>query len=165
MHEGMPDGSSRVTELPGDLPDGHAIAISSPNRAIVVHGNHILALRAGKSIHVGAFTITEGTGVGPAYALISRMDLKAREDFKDNLSIEPGGDGPTSWRAPALSAPRSLRTSKTPIAPERIRRSDQPAESTDQVVDRPESRVGDKPMSGTTEARIMKCPGPLPRRA
>ena len=70
MHEGMPDGSSRVTELPGDLPDGHAIAISPPNRAVVVHGNHILALRAGESIHVGAFTITEKTGVGPAYALI-----------------------------------------------------------------------------------------------
>src|SRR5512144_639455 len=33
MHEGMPDSSSRVTELPGDLPDGHAIAISPPNRA------------------------------------------------------------------------------------------------------------------------------------
>ena len=70
MHEGMSDGSSRVTELAGDLPDGHAIAISPPNRAVVVRGNHILALRVGESIRVGAFTITEGPGVGPAYALI-----------------------------------------------------------------------------------------------
>jgi hypothetical protein len=47
MHERMPDGFSGVSELPGDLPDGHAIAPRPPNRAVVIHGNHVLDLRAG----------------------------------------------------------------------------------------------------------------------
>jgi hypothetical protein len=49
MHEGMPDGPSGVSELAGDLPDGQAIAMSPPNRAIVIHGHHVLALRVGET--------------------------------------------------------------------------------------------------------------------
>src|SRR5512135_2730345 len=40
--EGMPDGPSGVPELAGDLSDGHAIASGPANRAIIVHGNHVL---------------------------------------------------------------------------------------------------------------------------
>jgi hypothetical protein len=47
MHESMPHGPSRVSELTGDLPDGQTIAQGSPNRAIIIHGNHVLILRAG----------------------------------------------------------------------------------------------------------------------
>ena len=46
MHEGMADSFSRVSELAGDLPDGHAIASSPPDCAMVVHGNHVLSLHA-----------------------------------------------------------------------------------------------------------------------
>ena len=45
MLEGMPDGFSGVSELSGDLADGHAIAPCPPNGAVVVHGNHVLGLR------------------------------------------------------------------------------------------------------------------------
>ena len=45
--EGMPDGLAGVPELPGDLSDGHAIASSPPDRAIVVHREHVLGLRMG----------------------------------------------------------------------------------------------------------------------
>jgi hypothetical protein len=44
--EGVPDGPPRMTELPGDLSDGEAIASRPPNRSVVVHGNHVLSLRA-----------------------------------------------------------------------------------------------------------------------
>jgi hypothetical protein len=47
MIEDMPDGLASVTELSGDLPDGHAIATSPPNRAVVVHREHVLGLRVG----------------------------------------------------------------------------------------------------------------------
>jgi len=43
----MPYCSSGVSELSGDLPDGQTIAQGSPNRAIIIHGNHVLILRAG----------------------------------------------------------------------------------------------------------------------
>ena len=116
MREGMPDGPSGVTKLPGDLPNGHAIAISPSNRAIVVHGNHILALRAGESIHVGTFTITKGTEVGPAYALIlppggSRLRDHFHQDNRGNLpdltgSPSTGGlfSAPFSWVRTSLPA-------------------------------------------------------------
>ena len=71
LHEGMPEGPSGVSELAGDLPDGHAIAMGPPNRAVIVHGHHVLALRVGATFSVGTFTVPEGSGVGPAYALIS----------------------------------------------------------------------------------------------
>ena len=45
MLEDMPDGLSGVSELPGDLSDGHAIASRPPNRAVVVHRKHVLGLR------------------------------------------------------------------------------------------------------------------------
>jgi len=48
MVEDMPDGLASVTELPRDLADGHAIASSPPNRAIVVHREHVLGLRVGE---------------------------------------------------------------------------------------------------------------------
>jgi hypothetical protein len=48
MHERMPDGLPGVSELAGDLPDGHAIAPGPPNRSIIIHGHHVLALRAGE---------------------------------------------------------------------------------------------------------------------
>src|SRR5271157_2067786 len=102
MREGMPDGPSGVTKLPGDLPNGHAIAISPSNRAIIVHGSHILALRAGESIHVGTFTITKGTGVGPAYAPILPLGgsrLRFSRTFDDGASSEPC----TSVLRPSLS--------------------------------------------------------------
>jgi hypothetical protein len=70
MPEGMPDGLSRVSKLAGDLPDGPAIAMSPPNRAMVVHGHHVRALRGGEAFSAGTFTIPEGAGVGPTYALI-----------------------------------------------------------------------------------------------
>ncbi len=38
----MTDGLASMSELPGDLPDGHAIAASPPNRAVVVHREHVL---------------------------------------------------------------------------------------------------------------------------
>src|SRR6185437_13385968 len=66
MHEGMPDGPAGVSELAGDLPDGQAIAMSPPNRAIVVHGHHVLTLRAGETSSEGTFTVPKGVGVGPA---------------------------------------------------------------------------------------------------
>jgi hypothetical protein len=47
MRESMPDGSSGVSELPGDLSDGQAITPRPPNRAKVVHGHHVLVLRVG----------------------------------------------------------------------------------------------------------------------
>ena len=47
MVEDMPDGLACMSELPGDLADGHAIATSPPNRAIVVHREHVLGLRLG----------------------------------------------------------------------------------------------------------------------
>ena len=47
MVEDMPDGLACVSELPGDLSDGHAIATSPPNRAVVVHREHVLGLREG----------------------------------------------------------------------------------------------------------------------
>ena len=47
MRESMPDGFSGVSELPGDLSDGQTIAPRPPNRAVVVHGNHVLGLRVG----------------------------------------------------------------------------------------------------------------------
>jgi hypothetical protein len=47
MHEGMTNGFSGVSELPGDLSDGHPIAPRPPNRAIIIHGHHVLILRAG----------------------------------------------------------------------------------------------------------------------
>ncbi len=70
MVEGMPNGFSRVIELSGDLPDGHAIAPSSPNRAVVIHRKHFLCLRASEPIPVGTFTIHGCARVGPSYALI-----------------------------------------------------------------------------------------------
>ena len=48
MRQSMPDGLAGVPELLGDLPDGHAITSRPPNRAIVVHGNHVLGLRVGE---------------------------------------------------------------------------------------------------------------------
>jgi hypothetical protein len=45
MDKGMPDGFSGVSELAGDLSDGHAIAPSPADCAIVVHGHHVLGLR------------------------------------------------------------------------------------------------------------------------
>jgi hypothetical protein len=48
MRQGMPDGLSRVSELPGDLSDGQTIASSPPNRTIVIHGHHVLGLRVGE---------------------------------------------------------------------------------------------------------------------
>jgi hypothetical protein len=47
MVEDMPDGLASVSKLAGDLPDGHAIATSPSNRAIVVHREHVLILRGG----------------------------------------------------------------------------------------------------------------------
>ena len=47
MAEDMPDGLACVSELPGDLPDGHPIAAGPPNRAVVVHREHVLGLRVG----------------------------------------------------------------------------------------------------------------------
>ena len=47
MVEDLPDGLAGVSELSGDLPDGHAIATGPPNRAVVVHRKHVLGLRAG----------------------------------------------------------------------------------------------------------------------
>ena len=47
MRQGMPDGRSRVSELPGDLSDGQTITPSPANRAIIIHGNHVLGLRVG----------------------------------------------------------------------------------------------------------------------
>ena len=47
MLEDMPDGLAGVSELPGDLADGHAIAPRPPNRAVVVHREHVLGLRVG----------------------------------------------------------------------------------------------------------------------
>jgi hypothetical protein len=70
MCEGMPDGLPGVPQLASDLPDGHAIAMGSPNRAIIVHGYHVLALRVGATFSEGTFTVPKGSGVGPAYALI-----------------------------------------------------------------------------------------------
>jgi hypothetical protein len=43
----MANGSSGVSELPGDLSDGQTIAPRPPNRAVVIHGNHVLGLRVG----------------------------------------------------------------------------------------------------------------------
>src|SRR5208337_2813207 len=70
MVEGMPNGFSRVIELSGDLSDGHAIAPSPPNRAVVIHRKHFLCLRASEPIPVGTFTIHGCARVGPSYALI-----------------------------------------------------------------------------------------------
>ena len=64
MVEDIPDGFASVSELSGDLPDGHAIAASRPNRAIVVHREHVLGLREGDSLPVGTFTLTEVATVG-----------------------------------------------------------------------------------------------------
>jgi hypothetical protein len=47
MHESMPYCSSGVSELSGDLSDGQAIAPGPPNRAVIIHGYHVLILRAG----------------------------------------------------------------------------------------------------------------------
>jgi len=47
MRQGMADGRSRVSELAGNLPDGQTITLSPPNRAIIIHGNHVLGLRIG----------------------------------------------------------------------------------------------------------------------
>jgi hypothetical protein len=47
MLESMPDDSSGVSELSGDLSDGRAIAPRPSNRAVVVHGHHVLGLRVG----------------------------------------------------------------------------------------------------------------------
>ena len=38
LHQGMPDGFSRVTEVAGDLSDGQAITPGPPNRSIIIHG-------------------------------------------------------------------------------------------------------------------------------
>src|SRR5262249_39527570 len=51
-------------------PDGHATAMGPPDRAVIVHGHHVLALRVGESFSVGTCTVPKGAGVGPAYALI-----------------------------------------------------------------------------------------------
>jgi len=64
MVEDIPDGLASVSELSGDLPDGHAIATSPTNRAIVVHREHVLGLREGDSLPVGTFTLTEVATVG-----------------------------------------------------------------------------------------------------
>ena len=64
MVEDIPDGFASVSELSGDLPDGHAIAASPPNRAIVVHREHVLGLREGDSLPVGTFTLTKAATVG-----------------------------------------------------------------------------------------------------
>jgi hypothetical protein len=48
MCESMSNDAARVSELPGDLSDGQAIAMSPPNSPIVIHGNHVLSLRAGE---------------------------------------------------------------------------------------------------------------------
>jgi hypothetical protein len=45
MVEDLPDGLAGVSELSGDLPDGQTITASPPNRAIVVHREHVLGLR------------------------------------------------------------------------------------------------------------------------
>jgi len=47
MVKDMPDGLACMSELPGDLANGHAIATSPPNRTIVVHREHVLGLRLG----------------------------------------------------------------------------------------------------------------------
>src|SRR5271166_2780752 len=70
MVEGMPNGFSRVIELSGDLSDGHAIAPSPPNRAVVIHRKHFLCLRASEPIPVVTFTVHGCARVGPSYALI-----------------------------------------------------------------------------------------------
>src|SRR5258708_39279979 len=57
MIESMPNGFSRVSELSGNLSDGHAIAPGPPNRAVVIHRQHFLCLRASEPIPVGKFTI------------------------------------------------------------------------------------------------------------
>ena len=41
----MPDSLASVSEFSGDLADGHAIASSPPNRAVIVHREHVLGLR------------------------------------------------------------------------------------------------------------------------
>jgi hypothetical protein len=64
MVEDMPDGFACVSELSGDLSDGHAIATSPPNRAIVIHRKHVLGLREGDPIPVGTFTLTKAAAVG-----------------------------------------------------------------------------------------------------
>ena len=80
----MPDGLACVSELPGDLPDGHAIATSPPNRAVVVHREHVLGLRVGESIPVGTFTLTKAAAVGPSYAIISPLGgLLLHDHFQD----------------------------------------------------------------------------------
>jgi hypothetical protein len=71
MLEGVPDGLPGVSELSGDLPDGQAIAAGSPNRAVVVHREHVLGLRVGASIPVGTFTLTKAAAVGFSYEIIS----------------------------------------------------------------------------------------------
>ena len=48
MCESMPNDSARVSELPGDLSNGHTIAMSPPNCSVVIHGYHVLSLRAGE---------------------------------------------------------------------------------------------------------------------
>jgi hypothetical protein len=60
----VPDGFACVSELSGDLSDGHAIATSPANRAIVIHRKHVLGLREGDPIPVGTFTLTKAAAVG-----------------------------------------------------------------------------------------------------
>jgi hypothetical protein len=79
MHEGMPDGPPGVSELAGDLPDGHAIAIGPPTRAIVVHGHHALALRVDATFFGETFTVPLGAEMSPAYALTSISRWKRAE--------------------------------------------------------------------------------------
>src|SRR5205823_4825753 len=100
MHESMPDGFAGVTELPGDLMDGHAIAPRPPNRAVVIHGNHVLGLRVGdRSVQerspyrrrLGWVPLTRSfcPQVGPAYALTSKpkrpIERGAPQVFRETL--------------------------------------------------------------------------------
>ena len=53
-----------MSELSGDLPDGHAIPARPADPAIVVRGYHFLDVRLGEAIHERTFVITKGVGLG-----------------------------------------------------------------------------------------------------
>jgi hypothetical protein len=79
MCAGVPDGPPGVSELAGDLPVGHAVAIGPPNRAIVVHSHHVLLLRVGVTFSAETFTVPQRAKMSPAYALTSTCRWKRLE--------------------------------------------------------------------------------------